>query len=47
MSGNTGAQSYILGEIIVDNLSLSGNPAIFMDLSPTSANNILKATLYQ
>jgi hypothetical protein len=47
MDGNTGAQSYILGEIIVDNLELKGNPQIFMDLSPTFANNILKATLYQ
>jgi Tfp pilus assembly protein PilX len=47
MQGNPGAQSYILGEIIVDNLSMGGKPKIFMDLNPTSAQNILKASLYQ
>lgn len=47
MGGNTGAQSYILGEIIVDNLTLQGGPSIYMDLSPSSAKNVYKAALYQ
>jgi hypothetical protein len=47
MDGNSGAQAYILGEIIVDNLQLQGNPAIYMDLNPTSALNVYKAALYQ
>lgn len=47
MQGSAGATSYILGEIIVDNLQLSGGPSIYMDLNPNSANNVYKASLYQ
>jgi hypothetical protein len=47
MGGNSGAQAYILGEIIVDNLSLQGGPSIYMDLNPSSALNVYKAALYQ
>ena len=47
MDGNSGSTSYILGEIIVDNLDMQGTPTIVMDLNPTSANNILKVALYQ
>jgi hypothetical protein len=47
MDGGSGSTSYILGEIIVDNLHMQGTPTIFMDLNPTSAQNILKAALYQ
>jgi hypothetical protein len=47
MGGGSGTSSYILGEIIVDNLDMQGSPTIFMDLNPTSAANILKAALYQ
>lgn len=47
MQGNPGASSYILGEIIVDNLSLGGSASIYMDLSPSSALNVYKASLYQ
>lgn len=47
MGGGTGSTSYILGEIIVDNLDMQGQPTIFMDLNPTSAQNILKVALYQ
>ena len=47
MQGNPGASSYILGEIIVDNLNLGGSASIYMDLSPSSALNVYKASLYQ
>ena len=47
LSGNSGAGTYVLGEIVTDNLSLGGTSGINMDLNPTSAFNILKASLYQ
>jgi Putative Flp pilus-assembly TadE/G-like len=47
MGGGTGTQSYILGEIIVDNLQLQGSPSIYMDLNPSTVTNIYKAALYQ
>lgn len=47
MTGNTGASSYILGEIIVDNINLGGKGSIYMDLDPSSALNVYKAALYQ
>jgi hypothetical protein len=47
MQGSPGTQSYILGEIIVDNLQLGGSPSIYMDLNPSSVNNVYKAALYQ
>jgi Putative Flp pilus-assembly TadE/G-like len=47
LSGNSGASSYVLGEIIVDNLELGGGGSIYMDLDPSSALNVYKAALYQ
>jgi Flp pilus assembly protein TadG len=47
LGGNTGSQSYVLGEIIVDNLVLQGGGSIYMDLNPSTVNNIYKAALYQ
>jgi hypothetical protein len=47
MGGGSGTSSYVLGEIIVDNLQLGGNGSIYMDLSPSSALNVYKAALYQ
>jgi hypothetical protein len=47
LSGNSGAGTYVLGEIVADNLTLGGTSGINMDLNPTSAFNILKASLYQ
>jgi Putative Flp pilus-assembly TadE/G-like len=47
LSGNSGAGTYVLGEIVTDNLTLGGTSGINMDLNPTSAFNILKASLYQ
>jgi len=47
LGGGSGSQSYVLGEIIVDNLALQGGGSIYMDLNPSTVNNIFKATLYQ
>jgi len=47
LSGNTGSTTYVLGEIITDELVIGGGGAIAMHLSPSTAFNILKASLYQ
>ena len=45
LQGGSGASTYLLGDIIVDNLSLGGNSGITMDLNPSVSYSILKATL--
>ena len=47
LGGNSAGQTYVLGEIVTDNLNLQGTSGITMDLNPTTAFNILKASLYQ
>jgi hypothetical protein len=47
MGGGSGSSTYVLGQIIVDNLALQGSSSINMDLNPSSAFTILKASLYQ
>src|SRR5207253_1843882 len=47
MQGNSGSNTYVLGEIVTDNLALGGTAGITMDLNPNTAYNILKASLYQ
>ncbi len=47
MDGGTGTSSYVLGEIITDNVQLKGNASIYMDLVPTSVLTVYKASLYQ
>jgi hypothetical protein len=47
LQGGSGSSTYVLGQIIVDNLTLQGNASIYMDLNPSSAFSILKASLYQ
>jgi hypothetical protein len=47
LGGGSGSQSYVLGEIIVDNITLQGGGSIYMDLNPSTVNNIFKAALYQ
>jgi hypothetical protein len=47
LQGNTGSSTYVLGEIVTDNLGLGGGGTIVMDLNPSTAFNILKASLYQ
>jgi Putative Flp pilus-assembly TadE/G-like len=45
LQGNSGSASYVLGDIITDNLAMGGTPTINMALNPTAAYNTLKATL--
>src|SRR5581483_11211723 len=47
LQGNSGSSTYVLGEIVTDNLGLGGGGTIVMDLNPSTASNILKASLYQ
>lgn len=45
LGGNSGSTTYVLGNIIVDNLSLAGTAGITMDLSHNAAYWVLKAAL--
>jgi hypothetical protein len=45
LSGNSGSASFVLGNIITDNLHMNGNPTINMALNPTAAYSTLKASL--
>jgi hypothetical protein len=47
LGGGSGSATYVLGDIIVDQLALGGNSTIAMQLNPTSAYYILKAELLQ
>jgi Putative Flp pilus-assembly TadE/G-like len=45
--GNSGTTSYVLGEIITDQLSGGGTPNIYMALNANITYNILKASIFQ
>jgi len=45
MEGNSGSGTYVLGDIVVDNLTLGGTSSITMDLNPAQSSGILKAAL--
>jgi hypothetical protein len=45
LQGNSGSTTYVLGNIITDNLQLGGTSAITMDLNPNKAYDILKVSL--
>jgi hypothetical protein len=45
--GNAGSASWVMGEIITDNLSMSGTADVNMSLNPNPTRNILKASLYR
>ncbi len=47
LQGGSGSTTYVLGDIIADNITLGGNSAITMNLNPTRAFTVLKATLLQ
>jgi len=47
LQGGSGSNTYVLGDIIVDQLQLGGNSSIVMDLNPTAAYTTLKAALVQ
>jgi len=45
LKGNSGAGAYTLGNIVVDELSLGGTPAINMFLNPTATFSVLRPSL--
>jgi len=47
LQGGSGAHSYALGNIVVDKLSLGGNPEINMILNPAATFAVLRATLLE
>jgi hypothetical protein len=47
LRGNSGAQSFTLGNIVVDELSSDGTPQINMILNPAALFQVLKPTLLQ
>jgi hypothetical protein len=47
LQGGSKSQSYTLGDIVVDELSMGGNPQINMILNPTATFQVLKPTLLQ
>jgi hypothetical protein len=47
LQGNSGSQSFTLGNIVVDKLALGGTPQIKMILNPTATFEVLKPTLLQ
>jgi len=47
MQGNSGSNTYVLGQIVTDNLALGGTSGLTMDLNPNVVHNVLKVSLYQ
>jgi len=47
LGGSAGSSTYVLGDIVVDQLSLGGSGQIIMDLNPSAAFTTLKASLLQ
>ena len=47
LGGTPSSSTYVLGDVIVDQLSLSGNAGLTMDLNPSAAYTTLKASLLQ
>ena len=45
LGGNSGSSTYVLGDIIVDQLNVGGSGSIVMDLNPSAALTTLKAAL--
>jgi hypothetical protein len=47
LGGTTGSSTYVLGDIIIDQLNVGGSGQIVMDLNPSAAYTTLKAALLQ
>ncbi|HEY1527753.1 MAG TPA: pilus assembly protein TadG-related protein [Candidatus Angelobacter sp.] len=47
LQGGSGSQSYALGNMVVDELSLGGNPQVNMILNPAATFQVLRATLLE
>jgi hypothetical protein len=47
MNGNSASNSFVIGDIVVDELNFSGTSGIEMDLNPAALYYVLKASLLQ
>jgi hypothetical protein len=47
LGGNAGSGTYVLGQIVADQVELNGTSGLTMDLNPASVFTILKASLLQ
>ena len=47
LGGNSGSGTYILGQVVADQVSLGGSSGLTMDLNPTTVYSILKASIFQ
>ncbi len=47
LQGGSGSGTYVLGQIVADQISLGGNSSITMDLNPSTVYTTLKASLLQ
>ena len=47
LQGGSGSTSYVVGDIVTDELGLGGNPTIVMDLNPNALYYVYAATLLQ
>ncbi len=47
LQGGSGSTSYIVGNIVTDQLAMGGTPQIVMDLNPNALYYVLKASLLQ
>lgn len=45
--GNSGSASYVLGQIVTDQLNGGGTPNVYMVLNPNKTNSVLKASILQ
>ena len=45
--GNSGAGNYVVGDVVTDQLSMSGTPGIAFDLNPSALFYVYKASLLQ
>jgi hypothetical protein len=47
LQGGSGSTSYVVGNVVTDQLTLGGTPQIYMDLNPNALYYVLKASLLQ
>jgi len=47
LNGNSGSSTYVLGDIVADDVSLSGDSQVTMDLNTSVVFNVLKASIMQ
>jgi hypothetical protein len=47
LQGGSSSSTFVIGDIVTDELTLGGNPGIEMDLNPNALYYVLKASLLQ